>query len=322
MHRLPAREGPVVKGRIGFTLLEVVLAIGLCGAVMALLTTAIDLYLVRVDTSRTQVETAQLARALLNQIADDLRAVRYSAAATANGSVPGGMGQGATGTQSQSGSTTLASGTTADRGIYGTLTELRIDRSAKPGWRQVAVPSTQLSVDADPHDMPQTVEYFFVEGRVMPRAKFAAGGVVLETSLEGYTGLYRRLIPTSAVAIGGGTATSGGTIGGQETAELLAPEVVQIAFTYSDGSQWYEEWDSSVQQSLPVAVQITVSLFNDVLGDKRSERTLDEETRRRDPSRHVEHKLVVRIPQIDEPQQLSGPAGAAAPPRGGQPDAS
>jgi hypothetical protein len=61
-------------GEAGFTLFEVVLAIGLCGAVMALLATAIDLYLVRVDTSRTQVETAQLARTLLNKIADDLRA--------------------------------------------------------------------------------------------------------------------------------------------------------------------------------------------------------------------------------------------------------
>ena len=42
----------------GFTLLEVVLAIGLAGVVLALLTTAIDLYLVRVDVNRTRVESA------------------------------------------------------------------------------------------------------------------------------------------------------------------------------------------------------------------------------------------------------------------------
>jgi hypothetical protein len=104
------------------------------------------------------------------------------------------------------------------------------------------------------------------------------------------------------------TAPSARLTESQEPAELLAPEVVQISFMYSDGVQWYEEWDSSTQQALPAAVEIKVTLFADVLGTDAAQRDLDEEERRRDPARWVEHRLVVRIPQLDEPQQLSGPA--------------
>lgn len=325
VHSHVSRDANRHRTGAGFTLLEVVLAIGLCGAVMALLTTAIDLYLVRVDTSRTQVETAQLARALLNQMADDLRAVRFSSSAgTSSSSMDTSSGQTATssttGTGTGPGSTNLATGATTDLGIFGTLTELRIDRAAQRGWRQITVPGTQLPTDADPLNMPQTVEYFFSEGRVMKSAEFAAGGVNAGTPLEGYTGLYRRQTPSSATT----TTTSGtATTGSAGVAELLAPEVVQISFKYSDGTQWYEEWDSSVKQALPVAVEIKISLFSDVLSDKPSERSLDEETRRRDPTRWIEHRLLVRIPQIDEPQQLGGPStlGSQQQSQGGQQDA-
>jgi type II secretory pathway pseudopilin PulG len=60
--------------RGGFTLFELILAIALSATLLALIGTAINLYLLRVDTSRTRVEEAQLARAILTMIADDIRA--------------------------------------------------------------------------------------------------------------------------------------------------------------------------------------------------------------------------------------------------------
>jgi uncharacterized membrane protein YgcG len=51
-----------------------VLAIALSVALVALIGTAIDLYLTQVDSSRTEVEEAQLARSILAMIADDIRA--------------------------------------------------------------------------------------------------------------------------------------------------------------------------------------------------------------------------------------------------------
>ena len=64
----------VRRPRPAFTLFELILAIALSVTLVALIGTAINLYLTRVDTSRTQVEEAQLARSILAMIADDIRA--------------------------------------------------------------------------------------------------------------------------------------------------------------------------------------------------------------------------------------------------------
>ena len=60
--------------RRGFTLFELILAMALSAMLLALIGTAINLYLMRVDASRTRVEEAQLARSILAMIADDIRA--------------------------------------------------------------------------------------------------------------------------------------------------------------------------------------------------------------------------------------------------------
>ncbi|MEX2309555.1 MAG: hypothetical protein WD738_18280 [Pirellulales bacterium] len=62
------------RRRGAFTLFELILAIALSAALLALIGTAINLYLLRVDASRTRVEEAQLARSILAMIADDIRA--------------------------------------------------------------------------------------------------------------------------------------------------------------------------------------------------------------------------------------------------------
>jgi type II secretory pathway pseudopilin PulG len=304
------------QSRLAFTLLEVVLAIGLCGAVMVLLTTAIDLYLVRVDTSRTQVESAELARALLTKIADDIRAVRFSQASAtlpSTGSAGGEAGGGEAGTEDSSGSAggSMLDGTaSSDLGIYGTLTELRIDRSAQRSWRQVAIPTEQQQQlqTTDLRDLPMTVEYYFVQGRTMATDDLAAGGVGEDTSLAGYTGLYSRRTPTAVRLmmgdIGFGEEAENST---SDPSELLAPEVVEISFMYFDGTQWLEEWDSSLQQGLPIAIEIKASLFRDILGNEEPQRQMDEEALRRDPTRWVEYRLMVRVPPLDEIPELSGP---------------
>lgn len=60
--------------RSAFTLFELILAVALSAALLSLIGMAINLYLKRVDMSRTRVEEAQLARSILSMIADDLRA--------------------------------------------------------------------------------------------------------------------------------------------------------------------------------------------------------------------------------------------------------
>ena len=73
-HSHSPRPLGAVGRRSGFTLFELILAIALSVTLVALIGTAINLYLARVDGSRTQVEEAQLARSILAMIADDVRA--------------------------------------------------------------------------------------------------------------------------------------------------------------------------------------------------------------------------------------------------------
>jgi uncharacterized membrane protein YgcG len=71
------RKGPSLvtsRRRRAFTLFELILAIALSITLLALIGTAINLYLLRVDASRSRVEEAQLARSVLSMIASDLRA--------------------------------------------------------------------------------------------------------------------------------------------------------------------------------------------------------------------------------------------------------
>ena len=63
-----------MKLRPAFTLFELILAIALSATLLALIGTAVNLYLVRMDSGRTRVEEAQLARSILSTIAADVRA--------------------------------------------------------------------------------------------------------------------------------------------------------------------------------------------------------------------------------------------------------
>ncbi len=59
--------------RAGFTLFELILAIALSAVLLALVGTAITLYLTRIDAGNSRVEEAQLARSILAKIAEDIR---------------------------------------------------------------------------------------------------------------------------------------------------------------------------------------------------------------------------------------------------------
>jgi len=83
--------------------MEIVLAIALTSVVMYLLMTAIELYMIRVDSSRGRVESAQLARTILDQMAADLAAMRLDPPAAAAASGGAGGGQQSSGQQAGAG---------------------------------------------------------------------------------------------------------------------------------------------------------------------------------------------------------------------------
>ncbi len=280
----------------GFTLLEVVLAIGLSGAVLGLLMMAIDLYLVRVDASRTQVETTQLARTLLNQMTSDLQAARYSA--------PGSNSE----EESEE-----SVDTSAVQGVFGTETELRIDRSAAWNWESlarrmdVANQNVELDSNPDPKTMPQTVRYLLGEGRELLAAKQAAQGVSEQPIATGYAGLYREQLATAAWLEQYAEAEVPLETGDTENADLIAPEVVKIVFAYFDGQELRTEWDSSLEESLPKGVEIRLTLLEEPFEQAASRSPGNRDELRRSKKNLVEYRRFVKLPGVRKPYEAEFP---------------
>ena len=322
----PSREGR--RLRRGFTLVEIVLAIALTSVVMYLLTTAIELFMLRMESSRARVESAQIARALLDQIADDLAATRlYSPPSTAGGagggdqsgndqsgsqnnSASGATGSAGIGAASGSASSMLAA---ADvQGIYGNVEQLRIDRAARPDWRRSAR-TIEPQEAASTGDMPQSVRYYLVEGDYYTSQRLAQRGVSEEESSASLAGLYRESLPTAALA-GQTNPLADSNQQSEGEVELLAPEVVKFELMYFDGSQLVEAWDSYDEAALPAGVEIRLTLY-----EPPNTELLDAEEQARIAAGRfrenelVEYRRFIRIPTIS-PQQ---PAQSLLPPAEG-----
>lgn len=287
--------------RDGFTLLEVVLAIGLAGVVLGLLSTAINLYLIRVDASRTQVESAQLARTLMQQIASDLRAARYYSPAQLSDDDS---------EESEPVDPALV------QGIFGTATELRIDRSAVWNWDQVArqtdAQNPEGAATESPRQsvMPQTVRYVLGEGKELLAADLAKTGVSEKQAASDYAGLYREQISTSAwLAQQAGEATTIGS-NDSENAKLIAPEVVNIEFAYFDGEQLLEDWDSSETESLPNGIEIKLTLLEEPFEQAVQRSPNERDELRRSKENLAEYRLFVSLIPINELEDAGFPAVA------------
>ncbi len=263
--------------RSAFTLLEVLLALALGTLVLMALGMAINLQLYSVDVHRTQVEEAQLARVLLRMIADDLRQaviqppVEYPSASASGGRSGGSAsGEGGNSSSEESGpgedsssgeSETDTSDSSSEEdeedllleelspGLYGTLEELWVDvsRAASVDQFDASLGAEFSTLPPDPLNDIKTVRYLVYQGSGLQTAQ-----VNLE---EDAYGLVRseEAQPSASWAVNAAEANAE-----YRRAVLLAPEVGAIEFRYFDGTEWYEEWDSEVNEGLPIAVEITL----------------------------------------------------------------
>jgi hypothetical protein len=343
----------VARKKQAFTLLEVILALGLTVLVMIALGMAVNLHLRLLDSGRTKIEEAQLARNILRIIAQDLRsAVPYNASSSKGSSsgssdmsgeptssAPSGAGfsarpsfamltaaigisltsavnqtgktnqtnqnnqnnstgqtkstspttqsnptnpssssgQNSTSGQSGSSSTSGTSSTSGESGtstseedsedrtsdisssapqstpgLYGNANQLQIDISRLPRVDQYMAISAQADsgavTNADQVSDVKNVSYYVINnsaGQTSAGATATSGLVRREVGRA--SGVY------AAQQMGQNTASS-------DNLEPFAPEVQEIDFLYSDGTQWLDTWDSVSNSGLPVAVQISIAI--------------------------------------------------------------
>lgn len=270
------------RTRLGLTLLEVILATALSAFLIGMLGMAISVTLRFADARRTNVEEAALARGVLQQISADIRGAVYPApvdfsgleelaAEVATDALDGVEDAGeittddaaTTDEEAEAGITEnnldIASSAVASPvlGVYGNQFELQIDVSRPPRIEEY---EQVLGGLGDVTDIPSDVKT--VSWYVMPRTVIedteglAPSPVSFGATDFSQGGLVRRELDRAVTAY----AAQNGGDQLQQAAELLAPEVVSVEFSYFDGTAWATFWDSQARGGLPFAVQVRIGI--------------------------------------------------------------
>ena len=249
------RAGP--REARGFTLLEVLLATGLAVTLLLGLWSLLSIYTNLFETGQTKTEQSQLARALLEQLTDDLHGAIQDP-------IPGVPAKTRTSTPLR-------------RFVFsGSRHQLRLDVLQLTPLRGNLTPvgdSEQFSREPSAARVPElrTVSYTF-------QPPLVSTGV----DVESLPGLVRReqdfetpaltesgsdsAVPLSGLGISAsgipGEADSTDSLGPElvDASIIWVPEVVSLEFRYCDGNGWTSDWNSLSRKSLPVAVEVAIQL--------------------------------------------------------------
>lgn len=269
--------------RHGLSLLELMVASAIAVVLMAAVSAAIHLYSRSVDVGRTNIEEAQLGRAVMKLMEDDLRnciwkndidfsSVEALAAGSTSGALSSLTGGATSGIDMSAASSALGGDASLDTGaattdlaassvpamqigLYGNETELQFDMSRLPRVDEydpeyVGFRSQKL---ADrPSDVKTVTYYLLIPGS----ANQGTVGDSAAGSVE-QSGLVRRVLDRSVTQW---ALQNGDTRQLDATAEVIAPEISFLSFRYFDGYEWYTEWDSSTMGGLPLAVDIVIAI--------------------------------------------------------------
>lgn len=282
-HRAPAARkaspGRPRRAR-GFTLLEVILSLALVTLVLAAMGAATVFHYRAVESAKSRLAEAQLARAVLERMAQDIRgAVPYDPVNFAQ-LIPGlvtrtsqsdladaasAAGLDASMLFSDGGDSLSDMGQDAASGslpqsvpgLYGEIDWIQVDVSRLPRPDQLQS-EIFLSADGmliDRVSDVKTVTYFILDPAEASGYTIASTPGV--TAFEQQGGLVRRELDRAVTAY---LAETGELDQIDNTLQPIAPEVEAVEFAYFDGSSWTDSWDSDLQGTLPTAVEIRLYL--------------------------------------------------------------
>jgi type II secretory pathway pseudopilin PulG len=292
----PARSGP----RRGFTILEIVLTLSMAVVLMSLVGATLQFYSQNMNVRDMDVRRVQLAAAVLQMVSDDLRAAVQSEpfdsstleaflASAAGGTIAQSLDPAAsdvlgldgfgldglegapleeTAVLPDSMDLQTSTMTLQQPGLIGNQFQLQFDISRLPRleqWQQ-RLGETAGEVADVPSDLKTVTYYVQPAGAVggvpdpmqsyLPQEALAADGAVAG-------GLVRRELDRAANKW---ALDTGAMAGLMVTGDLVAPEVVGLAFSYFDGVLWQPFWNSDEMQTLPMAIQIKLTLGDHTAG--------------------------------------------------------
>jgi Tfp pilus assembly protein PilV len=269
----------------GFTLLEVMLALGLTMIIVVAVGSAIAMYLRIFDSGRANIEEAQLARTILRRMADDIRGSIRGKAATTSSATPAATTTSTTLTPGTSTTTTntgtVSSGSTSSN--TNSSTNFTVSGAATTEENDTTVStisdstdlaslgpqsapglygnSTQIQLDTS--RLPRLDQYMSANasqndplGDMRNITYFVLDSTGIDAADQPSGGLMRRDSERTSALYG----SQFGQTDPLATSESIAPEVQAIQFAYFSGESWQSSWDSNQAEILPLAIQITISI--------------------------------------------------------------
>ncbi len=264
---------------LAFTLLEVIVAIGLTTMIIGVIGTAIRMYFINLKQAQANMELTELARNTLNLMTSDIRgAIQYkpvdvsglqelldSQAAAISGPTSTADADSETGgdadetdgesadnasNDSSAGSTPATSTTKAPSTLppenrpkfIGTNKEVAVDVSRLPRLDQYH-PILHMNSGGEYTSLPTDVKSV---------SYFVSMDANDSSAVPG--GLYRREVDRAT----SGDGNSSNIFAVDAAAKQVAAEIVDASFRYFDGEAWQEQWDSDDSGGFPSAVEITI----------------------------------------------------------------
>ena len=280
------------RSQRGFTLLELLLSLALIVVATSLVGSLMSLYARSFANRADTIKQRQLARSILTMMADDIRgvvqaqpydqSVLQGMLGASSGGSAGAAGAGAetssgTGTaaSSSAGSSSGSSSgtevvtdaplTSLPPGIYGSQFQLIVDVSRVPRSNEFNIVPSGVGMLTDmPGDVKSVTYLLQTGGPLGVQDSMLQVATAPDGALGANSGLVRRAIDRNVLRFAeeSGTMTQIENLG-----DLIAPEVVAMEFSYFDGTQWINQWDSSMQ-GLPWLIEITLALQSPAAAEK------------------------------------------------------
>lgn len=235
--------------RSGFTLIEVMLAVGLTSLLMAGLYTAMNIYWTASVESYDEVNRAQVARAIMRDLSRDIRSCTFVEQEMSDEDEEEDYEESAT----SSADDALGAYT---NGLFGTSKDLVLYIS-RPSGDGTYINAQTLIDPKDRSSDAMIIRYLLAEDGGSGLSSQIASDSAYQDIEENVKGLARM----SGDQVGLSNAISIGDVEMQLLAStLIAQEVMDLSFEYFDGMDYVTEWDSTAQNAMPNAIKVTLTI--------------------------------------------------------------
>jgi prepilin-type N-terminal cleavage/methylation domain-containing protein len=252
--------------RSGFTLIEMLIAVSLSLVLISAIYSAVSLHWKYEKVGRERIDRAQVSLAVLRLLTEDVGSVMYtppsnvsqeeeeSAEATTSAATSSSTSTTAATTTTPDDASTTTDSTQASLGIVGTADQLQLDIS-QPA-REDFVPDE--SNDQSGTSLPATSDSVRVTwGLITPTTALPDDSG--RRSLTVNPALARQLADRLRGVVE--VEEDASNTVALSDASILAREVVSLQFRYYDGYAWVTEWDSVIQERLPLAIEVTIGFI-------------------------------------------------------------